>query len=270
MDKLLENLKNIGFTGYEAKVYVALLKKNPATGYEVSKLANVPQSRTYDTLKTLEQKNIIVCSNTKPVQYSPINPKKLLQSYKKEVNSTIDFLDKHLSNLSDNKLEPIINLSEEMAIKSKIIEMIRNAQKDIYLEIWAKDFVFIEEELKSAYNRNIEIRIVGFDNLKANFGLVYNHPFSKNIENHLKARSFVMTVDSKECAIGHISLNEDSEHSFLYTQNPLIVELTIDFITHDMYMLDIQENLLNEMKYTYGKGLKHLHDKILGMNNFYN
>ena len=54
MADLVEKLKEIGFNSYEAKVYIALLKKYPATGYEVSKLANIPQSRTYDTLKVLE------------------------------------------------------------------------------------------------------------------------------------------------------------------------------------------------------------------------
>ena len=44
MADLIEKLKEIGFNTYEAKVYVALLKKYPATGYEVAKLANIPQS----------------------------------------------------------------------------------------------------------------------------------------------------------------------------------------------------------------------------------
>lgn len=39
MADLVEKLKEIGFNTYEAKVYIALLKKYPATGYEVSKLA---------------------------------------------------------------------------------------------------------------------------------------------------------------------------------------------------------------------------------------
>ncbi len=37
MADLIEKLKEIGLNTYEAKVYVALLKKYPATGYEVSK-----------------------------------------------------------------------------------------------------------------------------------------------------------------------------------------------------------------------------------------
>ena len=45
MDELIENLKEIGLNSYEAKVYLALLKKYPATGYDVSKRADIPQSR---------------------------------------------------------------------------------------------------------------------------------------------------------------------------------------------------------------------------------
>ncbi len=56
MTKLIESLKEIGFNTYEAKVYIALLKKHPATGYEISKLSEVPQARTYDTLNVLGDK----------------------------------------------------------------------------------------------------------------------------------------------------------------------------------------------------------------------
>ena len=79
MADLVEKLKEIGFNTYEAKVYIALLKKYPATGYEVAKLANIPQSRTYDTLKVLEEKNIVVSTNTKPQTYTPIKPKQLTE-----------------------------------------------------------------------------------------------------------------------------------------------------------------------------------------------
>ena len=80
MADLIEKLKEIGLNTYEAKVYVALLKKYHATGYEVSKLADIPQSRTYDTLKALEKQNIVISTNTKPVTYTPIKPKQLIKN----------------------------------------------------------------------------------------------------------------------------------------------------------------------------------------------
>ena len=89
MADLVEKLKEIGFNSYEAKVYIALLKKHPATGYEVAKFANIPQSRVYDTLKILETKNIISQVNSEPAMYTPVKPKTLLASYQKKMNSDI-------------------------------------------------------------------------------------------------------------------------------------------------------------------------------------
>ena len=80
MNDLVESLKELGLNSYEAKVYIALLKKHPATGYEVSKLANIPQARTYDTLKVLEQKNVVATTNSKPATYTPIKPKQLISN----------------------------------------------------------------------------------------------------------------------------------------------------------------------------------------------
>lgn len=67
MEDLIEKLKDIGLNGNEAKVYIALVKKFPLTGYEISKMANIQQARAYDALKSLEAKQIVLPSNTKPV-----------------------------------------------------------------------------------------------------------------------------------------------------------------------------------------------------------
>ena len=92
MDKLIENLKEVGLNTYEAKVYLALLKKFPATGYEVSKLADIPQSRTYDTLKILTNKQIVTATTDKPVMYSPIKPKELTKRYKRKISAGSGYL----------------------------------------------------------------------------------------------------------------------------------------------------------------------------------
>ena len=230
MADLVEKLKEIGFNTYEAKVYIALLKKYPATGYEVSKLANIPQSRTYDTLKVLEEKKVVVSANTKPVTYTPIRPKQLTSSYMKKINSTIN-----------------------------------------YLEIWSQDFKFFEKELLNAYNRNVEIRIVGYDNFNSRFGLVFEHAFGRDIELSLGGRMIIIAADDSEGIVGKISSlkNDISDTNIIWTKNKGIVFIIKEFIVHDMYLIDVEENLVEQMKYIYGKGFKRLKDKVLGSNATY-
>ncbi len=271
MADIIEKLKEIGLNTYEAKVYVALLKKYPATGYEVSKLANIPQSRTYDTLKVLEEKNIVVSTNAKPVIYTPIKPKQLTQRIQKKMNSTINYLDKHLPKVKDDYNEPIITITGRQNIQDKIIEVIQNAKREIYMEIWSQDYKVFEQELLSAYNRNVEIRIVGYDNFQSRFGLIFQHAFARDIELSLGGRMIIIAADDNEGVIGKISSlkNDISDTNIIWTKNQGIVFIIKEFIVHDMYLIDVEENLVEQMKYIYGKGLKRLKDKVLGPNATY-
>ena len=271
MADLVEKLKEIGFNTYEAKVYIALLKKYPATGYEVSKLANIPQSRTYDTLKVLEEKNVVAATDSKPVAYTPVKPKQILNGYKKRMESTVNFLEKHLPEVKDDYNEPIITVSGIQKIRNKISEVIKNAKREIYLEIWSQDYKVFEQDLLDAYNRNVEIRIVGYDNFSSRFGLVFEHAFAKDIELSLGGRMIILAADDSEGIIGKISSlrNDIADTSIIWTQNKSVVFIIKEFIVHDMYLIDVEENLVEQMKYIYGKGFKRLKDKVLGAHSTY-
>ena len=271
MTDLVEKLKDIGFNTYEAKVYISLLKKYPATGYEIAKLSNIPQSRVYDTLKILEEKNIVSSNNAKPISYIPVKPRQILNGYKKKMDSTLNYLEKHLPNVKNDYNEPILTINGKQNIQNKISEIIKSAQREIYIEIWSQEYKIFEKDLQDAYNRNVEIRIVGYDNFQSRFGLVFEHAFAKDIEMSLGGRMIIIAADDSEGIIGKISSfkNDTTDTSIIWTQNKSIVFIIKEFIVHDMYLVDIEENLVEQMKYIYGKGLKRLKDKVLGTNALY-
>lgn len=269
MDKIIESLKELGFNTYESKVYLALLKKYPATGYEISQIADMPQSRAYDTLRALEKEKVVVASNAKPVTYTPIRPTELTQRFKRKINTTLEFLNKNLPNVKSDYTEPILSISGSVNIREKIIEIIQNSQKEIYIEIWSHDFKYIEPYLLEAYNKGVEIKIVGYDNFKSNFGLVFEHGFAKEIEESLGGRMIILAVDNEEGLIGNLSSSKSENLQVIWTKNVGIVFLIKEFIVHDMYLLDVENNLSEQMKVVYGKNLKGLREKILGTNHTY-
>ena len=166
MDNLIEKLKELGFNSYEAKVYIALLKKYPATGYELSQLSDIPQSRAYDALKSLESEGIVFSSNDKPQKYTPISPKELTQRFKRRMSSTIDYLEKKLPSVKESYNGPInIVVGYDKAI-DKLKEVIKNTQKSLYLQLWSAEFKVLEVELTDAYDRGVDIKIVGYDNFQ--------------------------------------------------------------------------------------------------------
>lgn len=264
MEEVIESLKELGFNTYGAKVYLALLKKYPATGYEVSQIADVPQSRAYDTLRALEKDKIVVATNQKPVTYTPIKPSELTQRFKRKINSTLEYLDKNLPSVKDDYTEPILSIAGAANIREKIIDIIKNAKKEIYIEIWSQDFRMMEPYFLDAYNRGVEIKIVGYDNFKSHFGLIYEHGSAKEIESSLGGRMIILAADNEEGIIGNSSSTHIENIHVVWTKNKGVVFLIKEFIVHDMYLLDVEENLSEQMKIVYGKNLKTLREKVLG------
>ncbi len=264
MEELVEKLKQIGMNSYEAKVYLALLKKYPLTGYEVSKLSNVPQARAYDTLKALEAEQIVTCDNNKPARYVPIKPKELIKQYKKQINSTLDFLDKKLPDVKENHNEPVHSITGYMSILDRIIDSIVNARKNIFVEIWVQDFKYIESHLLDAYNRGLDVKITGLgEGFRANFGKVFTEINSLVIPTLPTQRLLFITIDDEECYLGEVFNAKNGNTDFLWTKNPEIIKLTKGFIMNGMCLSDIEDNFPEQLKYFYGAGLKKLRDKIL-------
>ena len=257
MNDIIESLKALGLNSYEAKVYVALLKKYPATGYEVAQTADIPQSRAYDTLKALENAKIVISNGEKPQTFTPIKPKELTKRFRRKFDANIDFLEKKLPDVKTDYNEPILSITGISAIREKLVEIIKAAKEDIYLEIWATDFKYIEQTLFDAYDRGLDIKIVGYDNFTCPFGTVFKHKNGREIEHSLGGRMIFMIADGQEGLFGHI------EKKAVWTRNQEVIFLLKEFIVHDMYLLDVEQNFPEQLKYFYGAGMKKLKNKIL-------
>ena len=74
MKEIVEKLKYFGISKNAARAYCALLKINPATGYEVSVNAEIPRSAVYNVLNKLESMGLISGVGDKPKKYIPLPP----------------------------------------------------------------------------------------------------------------------------------------------------------------------------------------------------
>ena len=264
MDEIVIKLKELGLNEYQSKVYIALLKKHPATGYEISKLANIPQARAYDTLKSLENLHIAISSSTKPITYTPIKPKELTKRFKRKIDSTIDFLDKKLPDLKEeNYTEPVLNVTGIGKIIDKAIELIQSAQKTVYISLFSQDFKYLEQYLLDAYNRGLDVKIVKYDKFICNFGRSFNHLGIPLLEHYNIGKFMFLSIDNNEGLFGITDNQKHDMPEVIWTKNPEIVFLIKAFIVHDMYLIDISESFPEQLKYFYGAGLKKLRDKIL-------
>ena len=86
-EELLQKLKEFGLNSYEIKLWVALLSRGVSTAGELSDIAQVPRSRTYDVLESLEKKGFIMMKIGKPIKYLAIDPERVVDVIKKNIQT---------------------------------------------------------------------------------------------------------------------------------------------------------------------------------------
>jgi HTH-type transcriptional regulator, sugar sensing transcriptional regulator len=264
MDDVLNKLKGLGLNSYEAKVYLALLKHHPVTGYEVSKESGVPQARAYDTLKSLEQQKIVTALGSKPTTYSPIPPEQLLTRWEKESQTNIGYLREHLPKVSEQTTEPVMNLQGESSIVQYAKEMIRHAKKSVFMELWAEDAHYLEPELRKAHDRGIDLKIVGYGDLGLDFCPVYSHGMSDMIKNQMGGRWMIIAADHNEGLAGSSAPKNGAPPHAVFTRNIDIVLIFKELVVHDIFLLEVQDSLREPLEAVYGKDLERLREKVLG------
>lgn len=75
---------------YEAKIWTALLSKGVATAGELSDIGDVPRSRSYDVLESLEKRGFIIMKLGKPIKYIAVEPDEVLNRVKKDIKFRAD------------------------------------------------------------------------------------------------------------------------------------------------------------------------------------
>ena len=88
-DRTRRALKEIGLTEYEVAAYLSLLGSGPSTASQASKGADVPYSKIYDVLASLEAKGWVEVENTRPKRYFPKPPSEALEATRLNLESTL-------------------------------------------------------------------------------------------------------------------------------------------------------------------------------------
>ncbi len=94
---------------YEVKIWTALLSRGVSTAGELSDIANVPRSRSYDVLESLEKKGFVVMKLGKPIKYIAVSPKEVLERVKKNVRQEADENVRRLEDLKNTDIIQELN-----------------------------------------------------------------------------------------------------------------------------------------------------------------
>jgi len=176
---------------YEVKVWASLLSRGVSTAGELSNISDVPRSRTYDILESLEKKGFIIMKLGKPIKFIALKPDEVVDRVKR--NMIVNAQEKakrlerlkgndvlnELTNLYDNGIKFVEPADLSGSLKGRqnmynhLDMMIKNAKKSAVIVTTAeglnRKFEALKPTLERAKKRGVNVKIaaqITKDNMK--------------------------------------------------------------------------------------------------------
>lgn len=235
MEEIVKELQKLGFSQYECKAYIHLLKNSPVTGYEVSKRSGVPRSMIYEVLGKLLDKGSIYTVPSDPVTYVPLPAKELIGRLRKSFDESFDFLEKNLMTLeNDRDTDVIWRVNSDEHVMAEIVNMIDKAQEEVWLSIWNPQASFVREVIEKRTNEGIKVFSMLFSEPDTKLGVTYHHDFMapEIAEKRMGGRLTIVARDTEEVLIANFAPNTAAWA--VKTKDPALVLVAIEYIRHDI------------------------------------
>ena len=164
--RIIECLKSLGLTKYEALVYIALLKLESATASEIHEISGVPRASVYTVIDQLLDKGLVSVSQSAPKRFAAFSPEdaisRLMEHIERDARNARDSLSliyRERAGPGSSGEELIWNIYGIENIKKRFTDTISRAEQEIRI-IAHPQFLSpdIQQKLISAANRiNVEI-----------------------------------------------------------------------------------------------------------------
>jgi len=214
--KIVETLKKFGLTEYQSKVYSTLVFLGPSKVGEICKNSKVPQSKIYDVLEELVERQFVEVFEGRPKEFKALPPEVVLKMLIEEKERKIENLKKDAEWIK-KVLKPTI--SEEDIIEgiwtqkgekskevlNRLAKMLENCSNYAY-DI-TRDFSYtssFREAIKKCVKRGVKIMTISMSRIteKNYYKAKWYHSLGLPIrifETRVHPR--ILVVDGKEVSI---------------------------------------------------------------------
>jgi sugar-specific transcriptional regulator TrmB len=250
------NLKALGFSQYEAACYMALINRHPVNGSQLSKISGIARSRIYDVLRNLKAKGYVIEVN--PGQYAPLPSDELVRRLKRSFDNHIEQFEDQIARASrKNDFEYVWTLTGYENVMEKAIEMISNAEEEIYIRLFPEADRHLGRHLIKADQRGVKIRYIAMGLVEKKFDVQVIHPDHEHLEKIVGGRSLEVITDKSEALVGIFETGKEETSPINWTRNQWFIVANRDSLRHDFYhcflekILDQGQELTQDEKRIY-------------------
>lgn len=243
-DAVVDHLRTLGLSLYEARIYVGLLRMGAQNGNELSKTSGVPSSKVYSTVEKLIGLGIVhSVTRGSTTHFVCIEPDELVARLRKQFNEPIDFLESALPGMASfEPTELFLNVAGLGAIRQACRSIVDTASESVNVSVWGEDVDPLRESLTAAVDRGVRVwGMLYSEHAEIPAGTWLRHSYEEIVGSRVGGRLIVLVADSAEALIARVP--HGGEASAVRSRSPVLTLIVQEYLHHDLVLQRAQINI---------------------------
>lgn len=260
----MSRLRDVGFSLYEARVYLALLRGGSQNGNEVAKHAAVPSSKVYAALEKLADQGFAQSTRRGgSTRWAAVRPEELVARLRRHYTEPLDFLDEELPKVQTvEPAEPFFTVSGLTAMLEAATSLIEASQEELYISCWEEDLETLRQALNEASERGVRTFGMLYGQAELPPGSWLHHHYEEIVASRLSGRLLTLVADDAEALIAWVP--DVGEANAVRSRNPVMTLIVKEYLHHDTVLQRAQMRIGFEEWDKWWKADPKLRADILG------
>jgi predicted transcriptional regulator len=200
-------LEALGFSEYEARAYVELLKRGPLTGYQLAKASGIPRPNVYPVLDRLQERGAVSRIELNEVrQYVALPADEMLNRLGREAESRLAGARDAMESVdAAPEVAQVWNLQGYGVMLGRAREMRESAETRLRIGLWSSEARELATEIAAAESRGVAVTTLCIEGCPGECGGCHGEIYRYPVATEAGERWLVISADERELLVGQVS-----------------------------------------------------------------
>jgi|DewCreStandDraft_5_1066085.scaffolds.fasta_scaffold08326_4 DNA-binding MarR family transcriptional regulator len=227
-------LQALGFSEYEARAYVGLLRFGPLNGYELAKRTGLPRANVYEVLSRLEERGAVLRSATpEGLRYRAVDPEELLARLRDATHRRLERARAALRRVASASDEGWLwNVAGYPAVLEHARAQVEGARGSLWIALGPPEAAALQEAVARAEGRGVQVVTLCLEACGAPCGGCHGAVHRYRVPPERDTRWLVVVADGEEAFAAEVASPERAHG--VRTRNRLVVQLVAWYMRYSV------------------------------------
>jgi sugar-specific transcriptional regulator TrmB len=246
-EQCVEDIIELGFSRVEAEVFVFLVQRTSATGYEIAKALGRPNSNIYRALDTLQSKGAVLVDDGEKRLYRAVAIEELAGQITCRIEERGQRAVTNISALSDRESDDrIYTLTAIDQMYARCRRMLETGREVAFLDLSPLPVRVLRPAIEAAAARGVRIAVQVYEPVEIPGVEVVLHPRAAQIREHLPLQAIIVIVDGVQCLLGASDDRGQHLYSCLWTESVFLSYVLMGYVHSEFTLNHITPGMLRD------------------------